>query len=132
MTPELWEQVREVLYEALNRTPAERSAFLAERCAGRPEVLAEVESLLRAATTDTTGLLEVADQHAGAADLSGTLIGNYRLLEEIGRGGMGTVYLAVRDDGQYQQRVAVKVVRRGMDTELVLGRFRRRFMFRSS
>ncbi len=124
MTPELWEQVREVLYEALNRTPAERSAFLAERCAGRPEVLSEVESLLLAASTDTSGLLEVADHHTSAADLTGTLIGNYRLLEEIGRGGMGSVYLAVRDDGQYQQRVAVKVVKRGMDTELVLSRFR--------
>lgn len=124
MTPELWQEVREILYEALNRPPAERPAFLEARCADQPDLRAEVESLLLAASTSTSGILGVADHDEGAADLTGTLIGPYRVLEEIGRGGMGTVYLAVRDDGQYEQRVAVKVVKRGMDTDLVLGRFR--------
>ncbi len=54
----------------------------------------------------------------------GRLVGPYRLVREIGRGGMGAVYLAERADGQYEQRVALKVIKRGMDTEQVLARFR--------
>ena len=56
--------------------------------------------------------------------LVGRLVGPYRLVREIGRGGMGAVYLAERADGQYEQRVALKVIKRGMDTEQVLARFR--------
>ena len=51
-------------------------------------------------------------------------IGPYRLIEPIGRGGMGTVYRAKRTDGGFTQQVAVKVIRRGMDTEDILHRFR--------
>ena len=54
----------------------------------------------------------------------GQHIGLYKINREIGRGGMGTVYLATRDDDQYQKQVAIKVVKRGMDTDLVLARFR--------
>jgi serine/threonine protein kinase len=53
-----------------------------------------------------------------------THIGPYRLERLLGRGGMGSVYLARRDDGQFQQTVAVKVVRRGLDTDDILSRFR--------
>jgi eukaryotic-like serine/threonine-protein kinase len=52
-------------------------------------------------------------------------LGSYRLLKEIGRGGMGAVYLAERADGQFQKQVAVKMVRPGLDTEFILARFRR-------
>jgi serine/threonine protein kinase len=55
---------------------------------------------------------------------SGGRVGAYRLLREIGRGGMGTVYLAARDDGEFRHQVAVKLVKRGMDTDLILARFR--------
>ncbi len=58
-----------------------------------------------------------------AASIAGKRVGPYRLLRRIARGGMGTVYLAARDDDQYQKKVAVKLVRRGMDTEDVLRRF---------
>jgi serine/threonine protein kinase/tetratricopeptide (TPR) repeat protein len=51
-------------------------------------------------------------------------IGPYRLVQEIGHGGMGAVYLAVRDDDAFQKRVAVKVLRRGMDTDAIISRFR--------
>lgn len=53
----------------------------------------------------------------------GVMVGRYRLLEEIGRGGMGAVWLAERADGQFDQRVALKVVKRGMDTDEILARF---------
>jgi len=55
----------------------------------------------------------------------GRRIGVYELCEEIGRGGMGAVYLAKRADGEFQQRVAIKLIKRGMDTDLILKRFRR-------
>lgn len=55
----------------------------------------------------------------------GRRIGAYRLEEEVGRGGMGTVYRAVRVDGEFDQTVAVKLIKRGMDTDMILRRFRR-------
>ena len=59
-----------------------------------------------------------------AGALAGHRIGVYRLVEEVGRGGMGTVYRAVRDDDEFQMVVAIKIVSRGMDTDMVLRRFR--------
>src|SRR5262249_40010969 len=56
--------------------------------------------------------------------LAGIRLGAYRLIEELGRGGMGSVYLAERDDDQFRKQVAVKIVKRGMDTREVLSRFR--------
>src|SRR5262245_23827364 len=59
------------------------------------------------------------------SETAGTVVGRYRLLEEIGRGGMGAVWLAERADGQFEQRVALKLVKRGMDTDEILARFLR-------
>ena len=61
---------------------------------------------------------------AGAEEWAGRRIGPYSIVRELGRGGMGAVYLAERADGQYQHRVALKLIKRGMDTEQVLTRFR--------
>ena len=61
---------------------------------------------------------------ANAPDLSGIPVGPYRLIREIGSGGMGTVFLAVRTDDAFQRRVAIKVLRRGMDTDAIVRRFR--------
>src|SRR5919108_385911 len=58
----------------------------------------------------------------GSAD--DTRIGPYRLIREIGRGGMGTVLLAVRSDDVFQKRVAIKILKRGMDTDAIVRRFR--------
>ena len=54
----------------------------------------------------------------------GEHIGPYRLVRELGGGGMGAAYLAVRADAEYEKAVAIKVIKRGMDTEAVLRRFR--------
>lgn len=54
----------------------------------------------------------------------GERLGIYRIIREIGRGGMGSVYLASRDDAEFQKEVALKIVKRGMDTAEVLQRFR--------
>src|SRR5205085_11509626 len=56
--------------------------------------------------------------------LAGQHIGPYQIIREIGRGGMGAVYLATRDDDTYKKRVAIKLIKRGMDTEDILRRFR--------
>jgi non-specific serine/threonine protein kinase/serine/threonine-protein kinase len=61
---------------------------------------------------------------AGALIRAGTMLGPYRVLHEIGRGGMGAVYLAVRSDDAFRKRVAVKVLKRGMDSDAIVGRFR--------
>src|SRR5438105_2011200 len=54
----------------------------------------------------------------------GRRIGPYRLIRKLGQGGMGSVYLAARADDQFEQQVAVKIVKRGMDTDFILSRFR--------
>src|SRR5207237_1844198 len=75
---------------------------------------AEVSALL--AAEDPTGRFLEPDRPPDR-------IGAYRIIREIGRGGMGTVYEGLRADAQFDQRVAIKVVKRGMDTDSVLRRF---------
>ena len=89
---------------------------------------AEVESLL--AHEDEATFIEAAIgkeaellSATASANYVGRRIGAYRVTSLIGHGGMGTVYLAVCDDDQYQKQVALKIVKRGMDTDLVLNRF---------
>ena len=91
-------------------------------------MLDELQSLLAAdQQTDVSIEIVVQDNAAGFFDsqtLIGERLGIYRIVREIGRGGMGTVYLAVRDDQEYLKEVALKIVKRGMDTAEVLERFR--------
>lgn len=106
----------------------ERPAFLQANCDGDVLLRMEVESLL-AADSDNEEDIEAVVQAAAASlfdmhDLIGQRLGLYRIVREIGRGGMGSVYLAVRDDAEYHKEVAIKIVRRGFDTADVLERFR--------
>jgi serine/threonine protein kinase len=124
-----WATVKGLLEECLERPPSERVGFLEDTCAD-PTIRAEVVSLL-AAHEDATDFLEEAGPAQGhflsafhSSALAGHRIGAYRLVEEVGRGGMGTVYRAVRDDDEFQMVVAIKIVSRGMDTDMVLRRFR--------
>jgi len=123
-----WQRVQTLFLESIDLPPGERSKFLEFSCAGDPRMISEIESLL-AADTDSEALIEAAVQDVAASyfdthALIGQRLGLYRIVREIGRGGMGSVYLAVRDDQEYQKEVAIKVVRRGMDTADVLERFR--------
>jgi non-specific serine/threonine protein kinase/serine/threonine-protein kinase len=126
MTAERWQSVKEVLYQALRLPEAERPAFLDQACASEPDLRQEIESLLAAHDKDHSFLtVRPAVEMPNIPDeMPEQNIGPYRVVEEIGRGGMGTVYLAVRDDGVYEQQVAIKLVKRGMDTDFVLHRFR--------
>ena len=88
----------------------------------------ELESLL-AADADSDGFLSASVSRAAEVlledeDISGSRVGPYRVIREIGRGGMGSVFLAVRDDDEYRKEVAIKLIRHGMDTADVLRRFR--------
>jgi eukaryotic-like serine/threonine-protein kinase len=129
MPHENWERIQEIFLQAADVHPSERAAFLDRMCGVDIETRMEVESLLRADTTGESELCAAIESEvASMLDESwavDTRLGSYRLLKEIGRGGMGTVYLAERADGQFRKQVAVKMVRPGMDTEFILARFRR-------
>ncbi len=124
---ERWRRVEALLDEALELEPAQRAAFLA-RAADDPELFAEVQRMLGAIERSEAFLHEPVARVAGelspnpAPLPAGTpaVIEHYRIVREIGRGGMGSVYLAERVD-DFEQRVALKLVRRGLhlDNEIV-------------
>ena len=132
MTPERWKLVGELFHTALDKPPEQRKRWVEEACKDDPELRAEVLSLLGSDAVAGDGFIEKKVQPAVATLLQTNeqnglqqRVGPYRLVRELGRGGMGTVYLAERDDEEYQAQVAIKLVRRGMDTDLILSRFYR-------
>lgn len=112
--PTLWTRVDRLLERALDHPTAERRAYVERAAAGEPEVRAEVLALLEADAA-AEGFLERAALPArlaaeGGPELSGSRLGPYRLLRQLGRGGMSTVYLAEREEG-FRRQVAIKVLR---------------------
>src|SRR4051812_24268103 len=117
------EQVRDVYLEASALRDGERVAFLNRRCAGDAALLAEVESLLASAAQRPRFLGSPTSAEPGApVEAPGTRIGPYRLLEEIGQGGFGSVYMAEQEE-PVRRRVALKIIKLGMDTRAVVARF---------
>ena len=126
MTPERWRQIEEIFQTVIERPPDERGALLTQYCGGDAELRHEVESLLDHQVADAF----IREPIKGAAqslsdDLIGRRLGAYRVARLVGRGGMGAVYEACRADGQFDQRVAVKVIKRGMETDFAHERFAR-------
>src|SRR5580704_15868868 len=122
-----WNRVQSLFLEVVDLLPQEQAVRLGAACLNDLELRAEVESLLQSDREDA-GIISstIASEAAiffDAGTLIGDRLGSYRVVKAIGRGGMGDVFLAVRDDDQFQKRVAIKVVRRGMDTADVLRRF---------
>ncbi|MEN8006336.1 MAG: serine/threonine-protein kinase [Candidatus Krumholzibacteriota bacterium] len=127
-----WEKVQELFTAALEVAPAERRAFVAAHCNSDAELAMEVLSLL-ASDAEDPGYLDalaadlgglVCEPGSEIADaLVGTRLDRYTIEREVARGGMGTVYLARRSDGTYDEQVALKVIRRGMDSEQITARF---------
>jgi serine/threonine protein kinase len=127
-------QIEEIFFAALKLTPAERPAFINRECAD-VEAKEKINRLLAADDSaedenfmNESALKENADvflQAILADDWIGKNVGHYEIHERIGAGGMGAVYLATRSDGQFEKRVAVKIIKRGMDSEAILKRFLR-------
>ena len=131
MTYEPWRRVRDVFDAAKEMAAGERPAFLAQACHGDEWVRREAEALL-AAFEEAGAFIEepAAAKLAGlpsesiGASLIGRRIGAYRIVREIGRGGMGVVYLAVRGDDEYQKQVAIKLAWPAQESDEMLRRFR--------
>ncbi len=142
--PKRWGRVEEIFHLALEQPPESREQWLDQTCAGDRTLRIEVASLLESDSSARQGFVgekvqgairdlmddgppfsTAASTSASISAMEGRLIGHWRLIREIGRGGMGSVYLAARADQQYESNVAVKLVRPGWDTDSMLQRFRR-------
>ncbi|MGI8436047.1 MAG: protein kinase domain-containing protein [Chthoniobacterales bacterium] len=122
--------MKDLFEAAVELGEPERTKFLEQKCAEDCELRTEVESLLAsdqlASQFIEEPLLSAPRELLAESgdDLSGRKFGAYQILREIGRGGLGTVFLAERADAEYRKEVAIKLVRRGLDTEDILQRFR--------
>src|SRR6266446_953967 len=113
-----------ILAEAIDCPDSERAAFLERACGSDASLRSVVEHLLArrgiAERFLEDPVLEPTLPDAdGVASLIGQNVGPYRIASEIGRGGMAAVYLAVRSDDEFQRRVAIKVIKRGMDSDAI-------------
>ena len=125
--PENWDRVKELFALALERDPQERSSFLRQACGGDDSLRTEVDSLLASfdgapAFLEDSPVVDLISAQSRA--ISGKRIGAYRIIREIGHGGMAIVYLGERDDQNYRKQVAIKMVKAGIDTAQILQRFR--------
>jgi serine/threonine-protein kinase len=126
-----WDRIKELFEAAVDLDPSKRAALLEKECGGDEALRVEIESLLQS-DVQTAGFIERPAfeiprdlfPNNGEEPFVGRQFGAYQVIHEIGRGGLGAVYLAARADDQYRKQVAIKLVRRGLDTEDILRRFR--------
>jgi tetratricopeptide (TPR) repeat protein len=133
LSPTRLQAIDRAFDEALDLTPPERSAFLTRLAVTDAALAAAVGALLRAAdgsdprlegVSPAAGLFALHEELSGAHELSpGDEIGRFRILRELGRGGMAVVYLAERADGAFEQMVAIKRLHHGLGTLGALQRF---------
>src|SRR5271155_3224883 len=112
--------------EAVQLPVEQRSAFLVTACGGNAELRANVEALLRA-HVESGEFLEKAPEEIKAqarvpGEKTGDWIGRYKLLQQIGEGGCGVVFMAEQEE-PVRRKVAIKIVKPGLDTKGVIARF---------
>lgn len=139
MEEQQWKKISKILDTALELKKEKRSAYIEKECTGDQQLKQTVTELLKSIEeSNNTGYLEGAeaypnelaihlskDEQRKESSLIGKKIGNYKILELIGHGGMGSVFLTERTDEAYDKKVALKLLRRGMDTPSNIARFRR-------
>lgn len=128
-----WQRICDILDRVLDAPDGSWDSLLSQLCADDDALRLEVEGLLHAGASADRRIDSPAqdwaadlldDQVPVPAYSQGDVVGPYRLIHELGRGGMGTVWLAGRADDEFEQKVALKLLKRGIDTDAVLARFR--------
>src|ERR1700730_3228843 len=122
MTPEEWHEIKAVLHAALEMNPAERRSYLDDACARQGIARSDIESLVQSHEESGTFLEEPVS--VSFSSWKGRRLGAYQIVDEVGEGGMGTVFHATRADGMYDKQVAIKVIRGGLSTNFFVERFR--------
>ena len=129
LTQAEWTRVEALLPEVLALPPALRAQFLERNCKNQPQVRTEIESLVAAAESGSDffehPVIVIAPSSVDGSLAAGSRLGPWRVLEPLGRGGMGEVYRAERADGTFTMQVAVKLLKRGLDSDAIARRFRR-------
>jgi serine/threonine-protein kinase len=125
MNSERWNKIQSIFEKALNLNPSEKENFLQRECGDDKELFDEVASLLLADEKQHSIFSGSAADYMAVVDatLEGKTFGNYRAIKQVGSGGMGSVYLAERVDGMFEQKVALKVVKPGMNSQEIITRF---------
>jgi serine/threonine protein kinase/Flp pilus assembly protein TadD len=116
--------MKEIFASAVELDPEARPAFLRDACGDDQSLLAELEALIASHETNASVPLGNKPRPSFGGAWDGRRIGPFRILHLLGSGGMGDVYLALRADDAFNQRVAIKLVRTGVDSEEILLRFR--------
>ena len=130
MRPDHRKEAEEILQALLNHTPEDRGSFVSQACAGDPAPISDIDTLLsQHETSENVQQLHQPEtdlnscNHLGAEEhvdpLIGRRLGAYRIEREVARGGMGTVYEALRVDNEFTKRVAIKVIRQNYANQKV-------------
>lgn len=124
-----WQKLKDLFAEARELPSESRIAFLKEKCGDDEQLMNDVASLLDAesigAPVIETNAIDLAGNVLGRDEQTGRQFGHYRIVREIGSGGMGTVFLAERDDGVFTMQAALKIIRQSLADKAIIERFRR-------
>lgn len=122
MDPDRSERIRAIFSAAVVLVPPERERYVASACGGDTQLQAEIEALLYSATQESPP--QAPQAHQAQTQQHTMRLGPYRIVRELGRGGMGVVFLAVRDDGAFRKNVALKLLIPDQNAALFADRFR--------